>query len=62
MRLIDAEQIKFDEIEEGSDVLYVSELDIKRMLTVDAVPVKHSKWLWIDGVRCSQCNYKLATT
>ena len=20
------------------------------------------KWLWIDGVRCSRCNYKLQTT
>ena len=31
----------------------------------DAEPlkeVKHGKWLWLDGVRCSQCNYKLETT
>ena len=42
--------------------------------TVDAVPVeylkrrpsaeplRHGKWLWLDGVRCSECNYKLETT
>ena len=27
-----------------------------------AEPVRHGKWLWVDGVRCSQCNYKLQTT
>ena len=24
--------------------------------------VRHGKWLWVDGVRCSECNYKLQTT
>ena len=27
-----------------------------------AEPVRHGKWMWVDGVRCSQCNYKLETT
>lgn len=27
-----------------------------------AEPVKRGKWLWVDGVRCSECNYKLETT
>ena len=27
-----------------------------------AEPVRHGKWLWVDGVRCSECNYKLQTT
>lgn len=35
---------------------------IKNALTVDAVPVKRGEWLWLDGVRCSKCNYKLETT
>lgn len=28
----------------------------------DVVEVKHGKWLWVDGVRCSNCNHKLQTT
>ena len=24
--------------------------------------VKHGRWLWVDGVRCSICNHKLQTT
>ena len=27
-----------------------------------AEPVRYGKWLWLDGVRCSECNYKLETT
>lgn len=27
-----------------------------------AESVQHGKWMWVDGVRCSQCNYKLETT
>ena len=23
---------------------------------------KRGRWMWVDGVRCSQCNYKLETT
>ena len=30
--------------------------------TIAAEPVRHGKWLWLDGVRCSECNYKLETT
>jgi predicted Zn-ribbon and HTH transcriptional regulator len=30
--------------------------------TIEAEPVRHGKWLWVDGVRCSECNYKLQTT
>lgn len=29
---------------------------------VEAKPVRHGQWLWVDGVRCSICNYKLQTT
>jgi len=29
---------------------------------VDTDPVKHGHWLWVDGVRCSICNYELQTT
>jgi predicted Zn-ribbon and HTH transcriptional regulator len=29
---------------------------------IDVQPVKRGKWLWVDGVRCSECNYKLQTT
>ena len=35
---------------------------IKKQPTIDAEPVRHGKWLWVDGVRCSECNYKLQTT
>ena len=26
------------------------------------VEPKHGRWLWLDGVRCSNCNHKLQTT
>lgn len=29
---------------------------------LNAEEVKHGHWLWVDGVRCSICNYKLQTT
>ena len=29
---------------------------------VEAEPVRHGQWLWVDGVRCSVCNHKLQTT
>lgn len=29
---------------------------------VKAEIVRHGHWLWVDGVRCSICNYKLQTT
>lgn len=35
---------------------------IKLAIAVDTEPVRHGKWMWVDGVRCSQCNYKLTTT
>ena len=24
--------------------------------------INHGRWLWLDGVRCSNCNHKLQTT
>lgn len=24
--------------------------------------IDHGRWLWLDGVRCSNCNHKLQTT
>lgn len=24
--------------------------------------INHGRWQWVDGVRCSICNYKLQTT
>lgn len=35
-------------------------LCIKETLTAE--PVKHGRWVWLDGVRCSICNHKLQTT
>ena len=35
---------------------------IEEQPIIDAEPIRHGKWLWFDGVRCSQCNYKLETT
>ena len=61
MRLIDADALKFDIMcVYGSNPQYINWLN--HAPTVDAVPVRHGKWLWLDGVRCSQCNYKLETT
>lgn len=25
-------------------------------------PIKHGRWIWVDGVRCSICNHKLQTS
>lgn len=36
--------------------------DIDAQPTADAHEVKHGRWLWVDGVRCSRCNFKLQTT
>lgn len=61
MRLIDADALKFDIMcVYGSNPQYINWLN--HAPTVDAVPVRHGKWLWLDGVRCSKCNYKLETT
>ena len=70
MRLIDADALRRDVLELPDCPNGYSDTFDKSMIlalvdeapTVDAVPVKHGKWLWFDGVRCSQCNYKLATT
>lgn len=35
---------------------------ISRTPTVDVTERKKGKWLWTDGVRCSNCNHKLQTT
>lgn len=35
---------------------------IAEVPTADVQEVKHGKWLWLDGVRCSNCNHKLQTT
>lgn len=29
---------------------------------IETEPRQYGKWLWVDGVRCSICNYKLQTT
>ena len=36
--------------------------DIARFPWADVHEVKQGKWLWVDGVRCSNCNHKLQTT
>lgn len=28
----------------------------------DVQEVRHGRWNWVDGVRCSICNFKLQTT
>lgn len=60
-RLIDADSIPWL-VEGVGDIPVITKEEIDKMPTADAVPVRHGKWLWLDGVRCSQCNYKLATT
>lgn len=61
MRRIDADAFieKFAHVPMIQDAIKKA---IDTMPTVDEVPAIHGKWLWFDGVRCSQCNYKLATT
>ena len=44
--------------EKGFHDGYAEALDV----TVDAEPIRHGRWLWVDGVRCSLCNHKLQTT
>ena len=76
MRLIDADALSAEmyrksfEVDDGRNVwnsglwirYQIFEEAIKDAPTIDAEPVRHGKWLWLDGVRCSRCNYKLATT
>ena len=64
MRLIDADELINKYQSEATVDVFRYEVieDLNNAPTVDAVPVRHGKWLWLDGVRCSQCNYKLATT
>lgn len=57
-RLIDADLYKEDMTNEYPEY-YEDVLDAQP--TVDAEPVRHGKWLWLDGVRCSECNYKIPT-
>lgn len=64
-RLIDADallELFPDEI--GGLQTYNAEVQaiINSQPTIDAVPVKRGKWLWTDGVHCSNCNHKLQTT
>lgn len=67
MRLIDADAWKAD-IDKNYIFTGFKELrkdviqSIDAQPTVEAVPVVHGQWLWLDGVRCSKCNYKLQTT
>ena len=69
VRLIDADAL-LDFLDVGhlrppTEICF-SELMMKNIIdlqpTVEAVPVVHARWLWLDGVRCSKCNYKLQTT
>ena len=69
-RLIDADELRKDILDMPNCYNGFSDTYDKAMIVdmideqpfVDAVPVRHGKWLWVDGVRCSQCNYKLAIT
>ena len=61
MKLIDADAIQWELVDVGY-IPVITKEEIDELPTVDAVPVRHGKWLWVDGVRCSQCNYKLAIT
>ena len=58
MRLIDADTLKFDIMcVYGSNPQYLNWLN--HAPTVDAVPVKHGKWISNSPVtmRCNQCTY-----
>lgn len=36
--------------------------DLMDAPTIEAEPIRHGHWNWVDGVRCSLCNYKLQVT
>ena len=67
-RPIDADALdaKAQKLWERNEITNGEWLLIRQLLseqpTIDAEPVRHGKWLWLDGVRCSECNYKLETT
>ena len=44
------------------NVIYPNEIVCVEEPTTDAEPVKHGRWIWLDGVRCSICNHKLQTS
>ena len=58
MRLIDADALmRLIPMEE-----FVARIAIADAPTVDVPERNVGKWLWMDGVRCSRCNFKLQTT
>lgn len=70
MRLIDADalvQMLENDAKHMEDITgrmwtYAAINDIKNAPTADVPERKVGKWLWVDGVRCSNCNHKLQTT
>ena len=60
-RLIDADALVYDEIE--PDCLVVFKSDIDRQPTIDAVPVRHGKWI-VKGqeIFCSVCEEESSYT
>ena len=53
-RLIDADALIYDEINEG--LLAVFKHDIDDAPTVDAVPARHGKWMVTPVyIKCSEC-------
>ena len=66
LRLIDADvvyKVLTDYYHHKTDIQHDAlKAALSKVPTVDANPVKYGKWLWLDGVRCSICNYKLQTT
>ena len=47
--------------EDGENWIRVNEVR-DSLLSLPTAQPKRGKWIWVDGVRCSECNYKLETT
>lgn len=48
------------EVINGIDSYFAKYIDA--IPAADVVERKTGKWLWLDGVRCSNCNHKFQTT
>lgn len=59
-------------VADGADYTGLSVEDVKKVtdevvkglkkLPSAQPEMKRGKWIWVDGVRCSNCNHKLQTT
>ena len=65
-RLIDADLIQYEPMLSPKGNGQYEEVSVAYKSQIDDLPTieerKRGMWLWLDGVRCSNCNHKLQTT